>query len=206
VEPESLIRVRQVHCAEVHVATEADLARGAHPSAAGAPVADAIVTNTPGLALMTLHADCLALLLADPYTRSIAAVHAGWRSTVADIVTATIQSMRREFGTRARDLIAFIGPSIGVDRYQVGSEVVDGWSSLHARTDAIRETDDGFRFDLKQANLERLVANGVPRDQIEVSEVCTASNPDDWFSHRGQGALTGRFAAIISIVDDGVLS
>ncbi len=203
VDPCSLVRVRQLHGNLVHVATTADLERGPHPAATGAPVADAIVTNIAGLALMTLHADCLAMLLVDPRTRSVAAVHAGWRSTVADIASETVRAMQTAFGTQPGDLLAYVGPSIGVERYQVGPEVIEAWKSLHPVTSAIRSIDGGSNFDLKRANAERLAANGVLPDNIEISQVCTATDSETWFSHRGQGPLTGRFAAIVAIAESG---
>lgn len=201
VDPGRIVRVRQVHGNAVHVATVEDVSRGAHPEATGAPIADAIVTNVPGLALTTLHADCLAMLIADPVSKTVAAIHAGWRSTVLDIAGETVRAMQREFGVRPMDVLAYVGPSIGLDRYQVGLEVVEAWRSLAPETAAVHERADGWYFDLKRANVEMLARVGVPADQMDISPVCTASDPENWFSHRGQGPLTGRFAAMIAIKD-----
>jgi YfiH family protein len=202
VSPESLVRVRQLHGNAVHLATNADLARGAHPNATEAPVADAIITNTPWLALTTLHADCLAMLLVDPVNRAIAAVHAGWRSTVLDIAGETIRSMTAAFGSEPSRVLAYVGPSIGVDRYQVGDEVVDAWAQLSPSSNAVHDRPNGTYFDLKLANAELLYRAGVSASNVEISPVCTATDGDHWFSHRGQGHLTGRFAAIIAIAGD----
>jgi YfiH family protein len=203
VSPASLVRVRQVHGNVVHVATEADLARGAAPDATDAPIADSVITNEPNLALTTLHADCLAMLLADPVTRSVAAVHAGWRSTVADIAGETIRAMIDAFGTEPSDVIAWVGPSIGCERYEVGNEVAAAWLALDlASDDILHPAGEKWQFDLKLANAALLQRAGVRETNVEISDICTATDTDNWFSHRAQGPLTGRFAAVISVKGD----
>lgn len=203
VEPSQLVRVRQVHGAVVHIADASDLARGAHPDASESPIGDAVITGEPGVALSTLHADCLAALIADPVQRVIGSIHAGWRSTVLDISGETVRTMEKTFGSRPEDLIVYVGPSIGVDRYQVGHEVASAWRCVTTDSDlALRKVNGSWQFDLKQANVQQLVATGVRPERIEISSVCTASDPDRWFSHRGQGPHTGRFSTIIAIVDE----
>jgi YfiH family protein len=152
---------------------------------------------------MTLHADCLALLILDPVKRAIGAVHAGWRSTVIDVAGETVRTMERAYGSRPADLLCWVGPSIGVDRYQVGREVVDAWNLLSINSECIHERRDGFYFDLKRANSDLLLRSGVAEKNISVSSICTATQGESWFSHRAQGPLTGRFAAIIGISGDG---
>jgi YfiH family protein len=204
VDPRSLTRVRQHHGNTVHVASKADLLVGASPSTVhDSPVADALITIHPDIALTTLHADCLAILLADPDNRAVAAIHAGWRSTVLDVAGETVRAMQRHFGTDPSRLLAYVGPSIGIDRYEVGDEVADAWLAIGAPDDRIlRPSGPKWRFDLKQANATLLLAAGLRPETIEVSDVCTATDGEHWFSHRGQGASTGRFAAIISIRGD----
>jgi YfiH family protein len=200
IDPAYLVRVRQVHGNDVRVATIGDTERGTHPDATDAPVADALITGEPGVALMTLHADCLAMFLVDPTQRAVAAVHAGWRSTVADITGRTVHAMRETFAARPEDLIAYVGPSIGAERYEVGDEVIDAWRAIGDLSAQVCHQIEGrWRFDLKAANRAQLVANGLKPEHIEVSGVCTASDSDRWFSHRAQGPLTGRSAAIIAI-------
>jgi YfiH family protein len=203
IDPSELVRVRQVHGCDIRIATTADTVRGTHPSADNAPVADAMITNEPAVALMTLHADCLAMLLVDPETRSVAAVHAGWRSTVQNIAGATVDTMRISYGTNPVDLIAYVGPSIGLERYEVGEDVIDAWMATGGSERAVRHSDGRWRFDLKAANAGQLADAGVSEENIEISPICTASDPQRWFSHRGQGPLTGRFAAIIAITGGG---
>jgi YfiH family protein len=144
------------------------------------------------------------MFLADPVNRVVAAVHAGWRSTVLNVAARTVDSMRESFGSRPDDLLAYVGPSIGAARYEVGDEVIAAWRDLPGSTDDAYSRQHGrWTFDLKAANVSQLVGSGIDATRIEVSDICTASDPERWFSHRGQGPLTGRFAAIIAIARDG---
>ena len=203
VDPSDLVRVRQVHGNAVRIATEQDTERGTHPDAGEAPIGDAMITAEPNVALMTLHADCLAMLVVDLNQRVVGAVHAGWRSTVQDIAGATVREMLATFGSNPEQILAYVGPSIGSERYEVGDEVIDAWRSLPRASDApVSQYDGTWRFDLKAANAYQLRAAGIQQRHIEVSNVCTASDTDRWFSHRAQGPLTGRFAAVISIAEE----
>lgn len=203
IDPSQLVRVRQVHGCAVHIADSSDLLRGTRPDASDSPVADAIVTVEPGVALSTLHADCLAMLIADPIQRVVGSIHAGWRSTMLNIAGETVRAMSSRFGSRPDDLIAYVGPSIGVDRYEVGNEVADAWRvACHEPDVALRKVGDSWRFDLKKANAQQLRIAGLVSDRIEISPICTARDSDHWFSHRAQGPLTGRFATMIAIVDE----
>jgi YfiH family protein len=153
---------------------------------------------------MTLHADCLAMLLVDPEQRVVGAVHAGWRSTVQDIAGETIRAMIETFGSTPDQILAYVGPSIGSERYEVGDEVIEAWRSLSGAADTpISRRDGTWRFDLKAANAHQHREAGLHHRNIDISVVCTASDTDRWFSHRAQGPLTGRFAAVISIAEEG---
>ena len=199
-DPDRIVRVRQVHGADVFVAAEGDDGRGARPGQSShAAIADAIVTDRPGLALMTLHADCLPVLLADPVNRVVATVHSGWRGTVAGIAPATVRVMSERFGSRPDDIVAFLGPGISCESYEVGDEVVDAWRDVGPEHVACYRFGGRWRFDVKAASRWTLLQAGLREENIEVSSICTVRDGDRWFSHRGQGGDTGRFAAIIGI-------
>lgn len=190
-----LARVRQVHGAAVRVVHAGDI---------GAPVpdADAAITNAPGVAVAVVAADCVPVLLGDPRTGAVAAVHAGWRGTAADAVGAAVTAMSREFGTRADELVCAIGPSIGACCYEVGEELLTAFTAAgHTSVDLAewftRDRPGRLRLDLWQANADLLVRAGVPRSHIHVAGLCTKTHADVLESFRVDGDRAGRMAAII---------
>lgn len=204
-----LVTLGQIHGAVVHRVRREDAGRGALPGSEQIGLGDALVTNQPGPVLMTLHADCQALLFVDPGspTRSpaVGVAHAGWRGTVADVAGQTVAAMTGAFGTQPHDLLVSVGPAIGGCCYTVGSEVVEAWRALAGSEwrAAVRQ-EGATHFSLRDANAWLLRRAGVLPEHIEVSTVCTRcdDNGKRWFSHRGQGPATGRFGAMITILDD----
>ena len=189
-----MARVRQVHGAEVRVVREPD-------AGAPAPEADALVTNAPGVAVAVVTADCVPVLLADPRTGAVAAVHAGWRGTAANAIGAAVTAMTREFGVRADTLVAAIGPSIGACCYEVGEELVSAFTAAgHAPDDLANwfaRRGRRLRLDLWRANADLLVRAGVPAGQVHVAGLCTKTHIDVLESFRVDGVHAGRMAAII---------
>ncbi len=94
-----------------------------------APEADGVMTDEHGVALVVQVADCVPLLMADPRTGAVAAVHAGWRGTAANIAAAAVRRLQQQYGCRPEDLVAAIGPCIGACCYQVGPEVREAFTS-----------------------------------------------------------------------------
>jgi YfiH family protein len=201
IDAERLVTVRQVHGASVGIARATDAGRGARPGSEPLGYADALITREPGVALSTLHADCMPILLADPVRRVVASIHAGWRGTTQDVAGATVAAMREGWGCNPRDLLAFMAPSIGGCCYEVGPEVVQAWQ-MCAGEDAdraIHPRNGRWHFDLRAANQFLLSRSGLVIDQIDDCGICTSCAGEEWFSHRGQGPATGRFAAIIAL-------
>ncbi|MBX6342945.1 MAG: peptidoglycan editing factor PgeF, partial [Thermomicrobiaceae bacterium] len=190
-----------VHGAAVRVVEPGDAGRGAHSFADAIPGTDALVTATPGLPIAVFCADCVPILLYDPRHRVVAAVHAGWRGTVANVAGRAVATMRERFGTQPIELLAGIGPSIGPCCYEVGEEVESAWAAAGVDHDgvALRRESASLRFDLWRANALALQAAGVREERIEIAAVCTACHVDRFFSHRAERGRTGRFAAIIAV-------
>jgi polyphenol oxidase len=209
--PEDLVTLGQIHGRDVRVATEAHGGHGATPGSAQIGLGDALVTNQIGPVLMTLHADCQPVLVVDPGAGrrgpAIGVAHAGWRGTVADIVGATLAAMAAAFGTRVEDAHVVLGPAIGRCCYDVGDDVAQTWREIAgADADEALEVDgERHRFSLTAANALLLTRAGVRATNVEASAICTKCDGDHWFSHRGQGAQTGRFGAMISILGDRVV-
>ncbi|HEY3840830.1 MAG TPA: peptidoglycan editing factor PgeF [Bryobacteraceae bacterium] len=187
--PSDIVTVHQVHSASVRV--NHGQARCADDKR---PDADALVENTPGVAVGVRTADCVPVLLADPVRRVVAAVHAGWRGTAAQIVPVTLQTMDREFGSRADDVHAAIGPSIGPCCYEVGPEV--------AREFGVTASGR-VHLDLWRMNAKQLMAAGVRAENISVAEDCSMCNSATYHSFRRDREAAGRMISWIRIRPQG---
>ena len=132
--------------------------------------ADGLVTAAPGMRLAVKTADCLPILLADPRTRVVAAVHAGWRGSAAGIAGRGVEAMARLHGSRPEDIRAAFGPSIGECCFEVGPEVATQFSAwFPERDDLGRKT----RIDLPEANRRQLIGAGLRPGRIAHRAPCT---------------------------------
>lgn len=161
--------------------------------------ADAIVTNNPSVTLFMRFADCVPVLLYDPVHRVIGLIHAGWKGTVQKIASKTVRFMMENFGTKPVDILAGIGPSIGVDHYIIREDVArEVQESFGGKAGQILQATNGvIHFDLWSANEILLREVGVK--SIQVAQQCTACDLERWFSHRAEQGNTGRFAALIKL-------
>ena len=163
---------------------------------------DALISNVPGICISVLSADCVPVLLYDPVKKAVGALHAGWRGTVGKLLEKTIQAMIDNFKTNPSDIIVGIGPSISPQVYEVGEEVIAAARKAFATTDGIlisSEKPDKAFFNLWEANKRQALAMGVLPAHIEVAELCTYTNSDQFFSARKVKNQPGRFAAGIVI-------
>jgi polyphenol oxidase len=199
-----LVCARQVHGTAVEVVSESHAGRGAASVETAIHGVDALVTDVADVPLAVLSADCAPILIFDPDRRVIAAVHAGWRGTVAGIAASAVATLADRYGSRPEELIVGVGPSICAACYQVGPEVIEAWEdSEHAReSGAVARRPDGWYFDLVAANVATLVASGVSRTRIEIAGTCTKCSNGDYFSRRGLGPRTGLFASVIALSDE----
>jgi YfiH family protein len=161
--------------------------------------ADALVSDDPTRVLSVKYADCVPLLLASAEGRAVAAVHAGWRGLIAGVVGAAVKQLERTSGSAASSFAAAIGPCIGFDAFEVGTEVLAAFQHRMGDAAPVRNGQRGKgHVDLRQAALIELQAAGLKMDQIDTTDRCTYSNPQEFYSHRRDGNATGRMAAIIS--------
>lgn len=150
--------------------------------------ADALITNTPGLAVSIRTADCFPILLADLEHRAVAAVHAGWRGTTEQIVVRTLDAMRTEFGTSPAQIVAAIGPGIGACCYEVGPEVAQKFG-----------VEGTARLDLAAINRGQLLQASVPESQIDTLGFCTRCDPERFHSYRRDREAAGRMISYIAV-------
>ncbi|HZR65200.1 MAG TPA: peptidoglycan editing factor PgeF [Terriglobales bacterium] len=211
-----LLALRQIHSDIIHLVREIpdDPLSG-----------DGLITDTPGILLGILTADCLPVILVDPKHRAVGVFHAGWRGTVKRIVEKGVGEMHRWFGTRPSDLRAAIGPGIRGCCYQVGPEVQSIFESqfsygtelfretkernevhekyplffLSARAPGHTEVPKKIFLDLAEANRRQLLAAGVAAKNIADLGMCTSCRNDLFFSHRAEKGVTGRMMAVVGI-------
>ena len=196
----SLAACWQVHGSDVRVVREASEAR----ALAGSEEehCDALATNVPRVLVGVKTADCVPVLLGDARTGACAAVHAGWRGTLAEIVGRAVERLSAEYGTRAADVRAAIGPAARGCCYEVGREVIDAFHEKFPRAgEWFKETREGHALvDLQRANLQQLVAAGVPRGRVHTLPLCTMCRTDLFFSYRREKKLHGRTGRLLSVI------
>jgi YfiH family protein len=193
-----LVFARQTHrVAAAHV-TPDDAGRGTTSEEDALPGIDIVVTSAPEVTLVILVADCVPLALVDPAAHVLAVVHAGWRGTAAGAVGAALGAMSEQ-GARPERVVAFVGPAVAPERYQVGDEVRDALAAAAAGRDgpdaAVARPDGPGRWlvDLVAANRGQLLAGGVAPEHIFESGVTTAD--PSLYSDRAARPC-GRFALL----------
>lgn len=161
---------------------------------------DALTTNVPGILVAAKHADCVPVLLADERTGACAAVHAGWRGTLAGILGRTLSHMREEYGTRAEDVRAALGPAALGCCYEVGAEVTDAFKERYGETFATPTRDAHALIDLHRANTAQLLAAGLTSERIHRAPYCTICRPDLFFSYRLEKHKHGSVGRLLSVI------
>jgi polyphenol oxidase len=190
IDPKSFFDLWQVHSNKVVVTDKPRLPEEKHIQA------DAIITRDKQVSLLMLFADCVPIMLFDPINKVIAISHAGWKGTINGVVSQTITNMADMFNCSPENIIGVIGPSICVDHYQVGKEVIDQAKTVFTQKDNVMRSINGrFFLNLPAANKKIMEKSGLK--SIEMINICTSCNTDDWFSHRGENGKTGRFGAVI---------
>lgn len=193
---------KQVHQDTVRHVTAAD--RGKNLFIPADYTADALVTDEPGLSLMVFSADCIILLLHDPVTRSIGAVHAGWRGTALDLPAKTVREMTRLFGAKPENVRIAIGAGIGPCCFETHDDVPDAMRAAFGGGVApyIHPRGEKWTVDLKQINAWRLRESGVSEAHIDICPTCTACRTDLYWSHRITGDKRGVQGALIGLTEE----
>lgn len=208
----AVVTLTQVH------GNRAVVIRRGEPAPAARPDGDVLVSDNPDLAIAVRAADCVPLLMADPRTGAVAAVHAGWRGTAAGAARVAVETMGAAFGVEPEDVTVAIGPSIGACCYEVGSELVDAFAAaghsrllidrwFHTRSPDAGSADRsrpiphasgrGLRLDVAGANRDQLVRAGVRDERIHLAGLCTARHLEILTSFRAEQEGAGRLAGVI---------
>lgn len=192
----------QTHTTNVRQITQADAGKGVIRERDYRDV-DGLITNVPGITLVTFYADCVPLYVLDPVKRAIGLSHSGWRGTVGRMGQVTVNAMRDAYGTDPADLIICIGPSICRDCFEVGPEVAEEFQEAFDQIywkELMYGTAHGkYYVDLWKANRVVFEEAGVRPEQIYVTNICTRCNHENLFSHRIQGEKRGNLAAFLGL-------
>ena len=202
VDQNRMVLTWQTHTTNVRTVTEKDFGKGVVCDRDYRDV-DGLITNIPGVTLVTFFADCVPLYFLDTKRKAIGLSHSGWRGTVNRMGQVTLQAMNREFGTKPEDVIACVGPSICQDCYEVGAEVIEqfceNFSADHYDKLFYEKPNGKFQLNLWEANRIVLAEAGVPDSQIFVTDICTYCNPELLFSHRRTSEKRGNLCAFLSL-------
>lgn len=162
--------------------------------------ADAVITAVPRIAVGVETADCVPVLLFDPEKPAVAAVHAGWRSTVKKIVQKTVHRMHEGFGSEPSRMVAAIGPAIGPECYEVDGPVIGPVREAFSFWQAVAAPrgNDKWSLDLVKANKLELMQIGLKEENIHSLGLCTSCRKDLFYSFRAEGR-TGRMLSVIML-------
>ena len=203
VERDRMVVSYQTHTTNVRRVTREDEGKGVIRERDYRNV-DGLITDVPGITLVTFYADCVPLYLVDPVHHALGLSHSGWRGTVRRMGQVTMDAMKEAFGTRPEDVTACIGPSICRDCFEVGEEVAEAFADAFdpKYRDALYRANakpGKYQLDLWKANEIIFQEAGVPKEQIHTTNICTMCNSDYLFSHRRVGEERGNLAAFLSI-------
>ncbi len=159
---------------------------------------DALMTDCPNVVLSILTADCVPILLYDTQNHAIAAIHAGWKGTKAEIAKKTVKKMQEVFDSNPTDIMAGIAPSIGRCCYEVGEEVAKHFFDT---PQSYTKREHKYMLDLPYLNKVQLLQAGLEESNIELSNLCTACNTKRFFSYRKEDGCSGRFMSMIGLKD-----
>jgi len=198
----------QVHGADARIINNLAEAKPAEDARGDTIYCDVIVSNVPGVLAGVKTADCVPILIGDPRTGAYAAVHAGWRGTLAGAATKALQRMDTEYKTQPQDVLIAIGPAAGACCYEVGADVIDLFKDSFPNQDLFSETRrDHACIDLLKANLNQSISAGVAPDNIYVAPLCTMCRNDLFFSYRREKNVQGKVGRLMSVIGraDGVI-
>mgnify|MGYP002800798602 CR=1 FL=1 len=199
---EDMVMTRQTHTTNVRVVTDADRGKGIVRERDYTDV-DGLVTDVPGICLVTSYADCVPLYFVDPVRKVVGLSHSGWRGTVGKIGKRTVLLMQEAFGSDPADILAAVGPSVCMDCYEVSGDVIDKvkdafdepyWKQLF-----FRKPNGKYQLDLWKANELIFREAGIRQEHMAVTNVCTHCNSEILYSHRAAGDKRGNLCAFLAL-------
>jgi len=202
--PEDFVCSDQTHTTNIRLVTKEDGGKGIVIPKDYTDI-DGLITNEPGIVLVTFYADCVPLYFVDIKNQAVGLAHSGWKGTVHRMGKEMVHTMGKAFGTRPEDLLVAIGPSICQACYEVSRDVAEQFMMEFPEKDVqneiLYETIPGekYQLNLQRANAIILEECGIPKEQISVTDICTCCNPEYLFSHRASQGKRGNLAAFLGL-------
>lgn len=204
---EDMVLSDQTHTTNVRVITEEDRGKGILRPQDYSDV-DGMITNVPGIVLVTSYADCVPLYFVDPVRKAIGLSHSGWKGTVGHIGQKIVEKMHEVYGSEPKDIVAAIGPSICQSCYEVSDDVAEAFRAnftADEAADILLDKGNGkYQLDLWKANWYVLTDAGILPEHLSVTDLCTACHPDLLWSHRKTNGQRGGLSAFLSLIDTSV--
>lgn len=164
---------------------------------------DGMITDVPGICLVTFYADCVPLYFVDPVKRVIGLSHSGWRGTVGKMGKVTVEKMAEVYGAKPENILAAVGPSICQDCYEVSEDVICQFRAVFSEelfpVLFYRKENGKYQLNLWEANRQVLLEAGVKEEHMAVTNLCTHCNPEILFSHRVSGNRRGNLSAFLAL-------
>lgn len=199
---EDMVLSKQTHTTNVRVVTEEDKGKGVMRERNYTDV-DGMITNVPGICLVTSYADCVPLYFVDPVKKAIGLSHSGWRGTVGKIGKNTVQLMQENFGSKPEDLLAAVGPSVCMDCYEVSEDVIEQFKEASEKKyweDLFYKKENGkYQLNLWKANELIFLESGILPEHMAITNVCTHCNSKILYSHRTMGNNRGNLCAFLAL-------
>ena len=199
---EDMVLSQQTHTTNIRIVTDEDRGKGITRERDYTDI-DGLITNVPGICLVTTYADCVPLYFLDPVKKVIALSHSGWRGTVGKIGKKTVELMHDNFGSDPADILAAVGPSVCQDCYEVSADVIDRFKEVFDRSvwDELfyGKPDGKYQLDLWKANEKIFLEAGIRKEHIAVTNVCTHCNSGLLYSHRAMGDKRGNLCAFLTL-------
>ena len=202
VKVEDMVLSKQTHTTNVRVVTAEDKGKGIVKERNYTDV-DGMITNVPGICLVTSYADCVPLYFVDPVKKAIGLSHSGWRGTVGKIGKNTVQLMQENFGSQPEDLLAAVGPSVCMDCYEVSEDVIEQFKEAVEKKyweDLFYKKENGkYQLNLWKANELIFLESGILPEHMAITNVCTHCNSKILYSHRTMGNNRGNLCAFLAL-------
>lgn len=191
----------QVHGDQIRKVDKSYQGQGAFRYEQSLASCDGMITNVPGVFLVTFYADCIPVFFFDPIHRAVGIAHSGWKGTMAGIAVKTIAAMQQEYGSRSDELYIGIGPGIAGCCFQVADDLAHRVEQSFPDFPGIIHTRDSaeYNWDLPETNRQMLIKQGVNPQHISSCSLCTACHPELFFSYRRDQGNTGRMGALIAL-------